>query len=1093
MSNIIRSFIVRTGVDMSGMTVGLSRLSTDLKRAGRQITSTGQSLTKNLTIPLLAVAATSIKFASDFDDGMAKVNTIADTAAKSIGTLGKEVMSTSDDTGKAADELSESLYQAISAGADTAGAMDLVGVASKTAIAGFTDTTTAVDGLTSVINAYGLETTDADEVANKFLITQNKGKTTFAQLASSIGGVVSISATAGVSIDDLLSSLATLTMNGISTDEAVTGVKSALSNIIKPSSEAAKTAKQLGIDFSATALQSKGLAGFLADVKEKTGGNIETIASLFGNVRGLNAVLKLTSNEGLAQMNDIMGEMQTNTTALDDAYETMSGTMSNQLKIALNSLKNVGIELGQKLMPIVNDGIIPAIKGFAEWVGKLVDGFNNLSPFMQQMITLALAITVAIGPLTTIVGKFITTLGALYKALSLAKAAMASQGLMGAITAFMGPAGVVVAAIAAIAVVVGTLVIVTGNATKEMKALKDETEALIDEQKKSADTFSDSVTEIEANASAASTLTDELYDLASKENKSAAEKLRMKDIVNQLNKMYEGLNLTIDETTGKLNLEKEAVEDVIAVNLKQLKLSAYSGRLTELYEEQYEAAEEYAKVVDSLSDKQKDAIDTLESYGYSYKDLKDAMDGGITSTNEARWAWTEFKDAMWQGVIGNNDAAESFINSAYAEEQNTLAITDAETAYGNLNKEIAATSDSIEETGTAWEDLSDTQKTALEKMGVQQDTYTNMTDEDLQTLVDSYNQWNDDIKSATDQYLSDMGGFWSDTIDMQEEGMDDVQKNLEKQIEQFNAWRTNIRSLVGKVPQDVYDYLYQLGPTASELIAQMSTASKPRLDDFVSTVEEWMEAAADEAEKQIGGMPETAANAIKDTADVINKDTSVEDAAGNLGEDAESAYNGATSYMADDTRAVVGDVQNELNKKSGVVSSASSLGASISNGMKSGMSSRFSSLIAYAKRIARSVINAIKNVIRPGSPSKVTTEYGKSISDGLFTGIAQTAQKAISKARDLSTGIIDALSFDSIQTPSLAGFNMADSAALQRSLQLDLANASAVKSPNSGTPNINVNVAFTGDNTFSNDMDVKKVGTMLGYYLEQNLSANGVK
>ncbi|MFA5436562.1 MAG: phage tail tape measure protein, partial [Candidatus Neomarinimicrobiota bacterium] len=296
MSNVIRSFIVRTGVDLSGMTVGFKKLSTDLKRAGKQIASTGKSLTKNISVPLLAVGAASIKFSSEFEDSMAAVSTVADTAVKSISELSDGVMELSGKTGKAASEVGDALYLAISSGAETATALGLVGAASKIAVTGFTDTTTAVDGLTSVLNAYNMETSEANRIANLFQVTQDVGKSTVDELAQSIGNVTSISATAGVSIESLLSAIATLSLNGIKTDEAITGVKSAISNIIKPSEQAAEVAEALGLDFSATALQAKGLSAFLADVQEKTGGNIEVMATLFGNVRGLNAMLKLTSS-----------------------------------------------------------------------------------------------------------------------------------------------------------------------------------------------------------------------------------------------------------------------------------------------------------------------------------------------------------------------------------------------------------------------------------------------------------------------------------------------------------------------------------------------------------------------------------------------------------------------------------------------------------------------------------------------------------------------------------------------------------------------------------------------------------------------------
>ena len=123
---------------------------------------------------------------------------------KSIDASSSEIMELSNRTGAAASDLNEALYSAISAGADTAHATELVETAVKAARGGFTDTETAVDGLTSALNAYGMATTEANGLANKFSVTQNLGKTTFGELAGSIGQVAPTANAAGVSIDDLL-------------------------------------------------------------------------------------------------------------------------------------------------------------------------------------------------------------------------------------------------------------------------------------------------------------------------------------------------------------------------------------------------------------------------------------------------------------------------------------------------------------------------------------------------------------------------------------------------------------------------------------------------------------------------------------------------------------------------------------------------------------------------------------------------------------------------------------------------------------------------------------------------------------------------
>lgn len=318
-------------------------------------------------------AVAAFNFGAAYETSLAKVSTIADTSAVSMQDLSAGVLNLSNATGEDAAGLNEAVYQALSAGADTAGVVDLVGTAVKAAKGGYTDTTTAIDGLTSTLNAYGMETKDAEGLANQFLITQNKGKTTFGELASSIGTVAPTANAAGVGVDQLLAGVASLTANGIGTSEAMTGMKSALSNVIKPSTEASKMAQSLGLEFNTAALQSKGLVGFLDDVKTATGGDTDKMAKLFGSVEALNTVLTLTSDQGSQLMNDTLSEMETNTTALDDAYNTMADTAQNSVAKGVNSFKNLGIAIYQ-----ANEGPVAELTGLFAGAGKeLYDAFNE--------------------------------------------------------------------------------------------------------------------------------------------------------------------------------------------------------------------------------------------------------------------------------------------------------------------------------------------------------------------------------------------------------------------------------------------------------------------------------------------------------------------------------------------------------------------------------------------------------------------------------------------------------------------------------------------------------------------------------------------
>lgn len=435
----------------------ISKELSNVTKAGEKLSKAGTNLTKFVSVPLAGAAAVSAKLAIDFGDSMAKVSTIADTTKVPIEKLKSGIMDLSSETGLSAKELNEALYETISAGVDTASAVDFLGTATKAAKGGFTDTTTAVDGLTTVLNSYGLQATEADKIANQMLITQNKGKTTFGELASAVGKVTPVAAQLGIKTEELFSSLASTTAQGLDTAESVTALKAAMSNIIKPTTEAQKAAEALGIEFNVSTLQTKGWMPFLKDlnedlkrsspVYEELAGKYEictqrmaelenagkknskeykglqeelkglnsdldslaqasdspigAFATMFGSVEGLNSILMLTSENGMKLYNDTMEEMKTNTTALDDAFNKMDKTPGEEMRKALNDIKNIGIDIGDIIVPVIRDTLVE-VKG-------LIKGFKNLSPTTKENIVKIGGLAMAFGPLLSVVGKTIKT------------------------------------------------------------------------------------------------------------------------------------------------------------------------------------------------------------------------------------------------------------------------------------------------------------------------------------------------------------------------------------------------------------------------------------------------------------------------------------------------------------------------------------------------------------------------------------------------------------------------------------------------------------------------------------------------------------
>ena len=169
--------------------------------------------------------------AAQFETSTAMVATIADTSQKSLSSISKEVRGYSNETGEAASDMAEATYQAISASINTADAAAFAGTATKLAVGGFTSATTAVDVLTTAINAYGLAASDATQLSDYLITTQNLGKTSVDQLAQSVGKVIPLASAYNVQMDNLSSAYAVLTANGIATAESGTYLKSMLNEL----------------------------------------------------------------------------------------------------------------------------------------------------------------------------------------------------------------------------------------------------------------------------------------------------------------------------------------------------------------------------------------------------------------------------------------------------------------------------------------------------------------------------------------------------------------------------------------------------------------------------------------------------------------------------------------------------------------------------------------------------------------------------------------------------------------------------------------------------------------------------------------------
>ena len=361
-----------------------------------------------------------------------------DTSINNIGTLGVEAAGLSlDEFKRLATELSTSLpdtagniangiYNAISAGItgteeEIAGFVEIAG---KVAVAGLSDTNTAVNALTSVVNAYGLGVEGADQVSNTFFAAIKAGKTSFEELNAGLANVVPAASAAGVGFDEVAGSIAKLTTVGIPTSQATTQLRSAIIELQKPSKPLADALAKIGLDASNMAAelakpreQGGGLVNVLQRLEKSAAETGQSMTQIFSSSEAASAALSLTGKNAESTnqiLKNVSADIQDNVAG--KAFDAAAKSIDVQLKIfqnniqaAFNSIFSAVIPVIETVLGIFTDVLGPAIGDFVDSIGQY---FSNLGSILQPI--LAVVGGVIIGSIVNALNVVINALTAVY-------------------------------------------------------------------------------------------------------------------------------------------------------------------------------------------------------------------------------------------------------------------------------------------------------------------------------------------------------------------------------------------------------------------------------------------------------------------------------------------------------------------------------------------------------------------------------------------------------------------------------------------------------------------------------------------------------
>jgi len=531
---------------------GISKLNSEFKSIRGSAEKNFGAISKTVGNSMLAAGAATavatgfaLKSAMTFETGMREIGNLG---VENMAAMREGVLDYSEAMGVDAVEATRDVYDALSAGVKEADTLEVLELSAIAAAVGLGTTADALDLATTMLNGYGRANTKGVTEIDKFknilgFATKaiEKGKTNMGELGSIMGKIAPLANTAGISMEELFASIATSTAMGIKGSEAVSGLKAAITSIIKPSKEAKEVAKALGFDFSATGLKTMKLGGFVEKLTEKikeqgpalvaqrdkmkgqiealeatAGGSKELkkelkglkdsykglegvsedqltmMSAMIGSVEGLNIILAQASTEGSAMFKEALGEMANSQEDMNAAWEKFKEDNPElAFKQMMATVRRLAIEIG--------DILLPAMKSAIDWVKPLVQLFGKFAKtgVGGVIVKISVALGVLLVPLG-LVARYLVPIVSMAKMLgalklgatfvSMVSGAIAAGGGLaatgaGAMTA-AGGFGAMMLAAAPLTIATVAVTTLVGTLAYQYGRLKQEQEAAAESEKK---------------------------------------------------------------------------------------------------------------------------------------------------------------------------------------------------------------------------------------------------------------------------------------------------------------------------------------------------------------------------------------------------------------------------------------------------------------------------------------------------------------------------------------------------------------------------------------------------------------------------------
>lgn len=365
---------------LGGLAGAISPIPLGLAGIGVGVAAVGVGVTK--------FGVDAVQAFASFESGMAQVFTLLpNQSAAAMTAMGDQVLALSQKYGVMTSDVVPALYEAISSGVPQEDVFSFLGTAIEASIAGGTDVMVMVDGLTSVINGYGMAATDAGRISDVFFAAVNVGKLSADQLASTLYDVVPIAASVGVSFEEVAAAIAAMTAQGVPATVATTQLRSLFNELSKDGTKLSSAFEQVvGVGFrefvAAGGTVEEALTLIQSHASE-TGVSVNDLASS----TEAGAAIMLLSGKNADLYADSLDTVLNSAGSTARGVEIMNETTSRSFAELGAAWERAKIQIGASLAPAAEgfaDALtasIPYVTRFAEVsidaIGGVIDAISG--------------------------------------------------------------------------------------------------------------------------------------------------------------------------------------------------------------------------------------------------------------------------------------------------------------------------------------------------------------------------------------------------------------------------------------------------------------------------------------------------------------------------------------------------------------------------------------------------------------------------------------------------------------------------------------------------------------------------------------------